>query len=319
MLVCISFAFFLVWFWRRHQLNWKGLLAFALVALLLLAPWVIWNLSYYGRPFYSYSNDYFLKGLGLVHECISGDIITTCKTGPPSIETLKLYSSIVVSNVSHFLFFFLIDIGPVTAALAVFGCFALIKKDMRKAVAILIPALLCCAMILFWASFKYRFLVPVLPVTYLVAAFGWRELFSRVRGRVFLKLIGWLCLLSMILWGAWGFFERAPTRYYWADSYRADQYAEMLSLTEEMKQLEPGVILGYANSLDGGFETIYWHRLPYVYGRGLGEAEIQKLVRDFDVRYVWVDEGNLHNMESYLPEVQMILHFGSYYVFELPR
>lgn len=92
----------------------------------------------------------------------------------------------------------------------------------------------------------------------------------------------------------------------------------MLPLARELGQLEPGVILGYSNP-DGGLETVYWHRFPFVYGRGREIDEVQKLVHDFDVRYIWTDQSTVHMIESYFPEARIILSNEPYYVLEVSQ
>jgi hypothetical protein len=91
----------------------------------------------------------------------------------------------------------------------------------------------------------------------------------------------------------------------------------MLPLARELKNLEPGVVLGYTGLLDGGIETVYWHKLPYVCGRGLEMHEIQKLVHDFGIRYVWTDQVTKHQIESSFPKAALILSNDLYCVFEI--
>ena len=321
MMICIAAAFFVFWLWERSRVRWKGVLSFILAGLLILAPWIFWNLVHFGKPFYSYSVYYFLKQLNLAQQGIYGDVITTRIVRTVSISTVKSYISLVANSARSFSFFYLLEIGPFCSALALVGCFRLFRRDRRKALAFFLPFVLYTIVILLWGSFKYRFLVPILPITYVASAFGLMDLFVELdRRSTFRKLAGWICIIGTIFWGALGFFEQTPTRYYWNDGYHAAYYEKMLPLAKELGQRETGVLLGYSLSLDGGFETIYWHRFPFVYGRGFNRVEeLRKLVHDFQVRYIWADEATVHQVESYLPEARIILRNESYYIFEVSK
>ena len=84
-----------------------------------------------------------------------------------------------------------------------------------------------------------------------------------------------------------GYRDQPPTRYYQYDAEWAATYAKMLPLARELGKRERGVVMGYAYILDGGMETVYWHRQPFVYGRELPPEALSKVVEDFGVRYLW--------------------------------
>ena len=111
--------------------------------------------------------------------------------------------------------------------------------------------------------------------------------------------------------------EDPPTRYYPHDRSHAERYAEMVPLASALGQRQPGVVLGYATSLDGGIEGVYWHRFSFVAGRGFSITEAEKLVRDFDVRYIWSDEETAGEIAAHFPDGERILSSPHYAVFEL--
>lgn len=183
--------------------------------------------------------------------------------------------------------------------------------------ALVVPCGLYVITVFVWATYKYRFLIPVLPAAYIAAGFGVVTLCKR---RLAWKLAGWLCLAGTVAWGAPGFFEEPRTQYYQDDQGRAAQYDSMLELAKELGTFEPGVTLGYADSLDGGIETVYWHRFPFVAGCGFTRIEeVRKLVDDFDVRYVWTDEAGVDRVKSFLPGAKLISRNETYSVFEMPK
>lgn len=317
-LICVLVAFLIFWIWEYSRLRWQGILAFVLVGLLVMAPWMFWNMRHFGKPFYSYVIYDQLKALGLAKTGIYGDVITTRITGSVDLVVLKRYISSVIECSLAFLRSFGLEIGPFCLILALVGCFALFQNNHRKGRALVLTLALYTATFCSlhsWA-YQYRNLVPILPVTYMAAAFGFMKLYHR---RYLWNLVGWICLAGTILWGIQGFFEQPPTRYNENDGEHAANYAKMLPLARELGQLELGVVLGCSRSLDGGFETVYWHRFPFVYGRGREKDEVQKLVRDFDVRYIWTDQSRLDKVESYFSEARIILSNEFYYVLEIPQ
>jgi len=319
-MICIPVAFLIFWIREYSQLRWQGVLASISVGLLVLTPWISWNLHHFGRPFYLYSTYDLLRALDLTDTGIYGDVITTRITGSVDLAVLERYISLVAESSLAFFHTYTLKIGPFRLILALVGCFALFQNNQRRGIALFLISVLYLATFGSFHPFKYqyRFLVPVLPTTYILAAFGFvKLLYDR---HSFCKLLAWICLVGAIVWGIQGFFEQPPTRYYENDSEHAAQYEKMLPLARELGQLEPGVVLGYSHSLDGGFETVYWHRFPFVYGRDRKEQEqVQKLVRDFDVRYIWTDQQRLDEVESYFPEARIILRNEPYYIFEIPQ
>jgi hypothetical protein len=315
-MICIPVTFLIFWIWEYSRLRWQGVLAFGLTGLLVLTPWMSWNWRHCGKLFYSYTTYELWKALGLAHTSIYGDVITTRMTGSVDLVSLKRYISIVIECSLAFLRSYGLEIGPFCLILALVGYFALFRNDQREGRALILTSVLYTATFcgLHPWRYQYRFLVPDLAVTYMAAAFGFVKLYSR---RSFWKLLGWICLVGTIVWSIQGFLEQPATRYYQNDGEHAAHYEKMLPLAKELGQLEQGVVLGYSSSLDGGFETVYWHRFPFVYGRSREIDEVQKLIHDFDVRYIWADQSTVHKLESYLPEERIILSNELYYVFEI--
>ena len=97
----------------------------------------------------------------------------------------------------------------------------------------------------------------------------------------------------------------------------------MVDLSLALSEREEGVVLGYASSLDGGVEAVYWHRFPFVRGRyydpsgHTNTAQIlSKLADDFDARYIWADKGTLSQIQTHFPDFEITLSNDFYYVLE---
>ena len=269
---------------------------------------------------YSYSTYFLLGKLGLADTGIYDDVITTRMTGSVDGSVLKAYVDRVLVTAGGFGVEYWHVVGPFCLALATIGCVGIFRRSRREGLAFALPFLAYTIIVILWATFKYRFLVPALLAAYIAAAVGFVKLWEG--NHVALRLIGVVCLVGTLAWGVPRFFDETPTMYYADDDKGAHLYGRMLSLVDELKDQEPGVVLGVAPSLDGGFETVYWLGWPFVYGRGLDVPVVQKLVDDFGVRYVWSDQATTPMIDSTistLPNASLILSNETYQVFELRK
>jgi len=162
-------------------------------------------------------------------------------------------------------------------------------------------------------------LAPLLPGVFVLAGRGF--VWGVRRGGAW-AVMSWVSLLGSFVWMLPAYLEDSPTRYYPDDSYHTERYEEMRSLALEAANLEKGVMLGFSTSLDGGIETVYWSRLPFVAGRLAGVdisepgPELGILIRDFDVRYIWVDESTRERVLSDVPGARLRAQRGSYAIIE---
>jgi len=315
-MVALIPVFLIFWLWKNrghYAETLKNPLGFCLAFALTISPWIIWNLIHFGRPLYSYSTFYLLRKLNLARTGIYNDIVTTRITGSLSVAVLKNYLSLLQGATVKLFDFYLKELGPFVTILSALGIISTLKAKRRDALAIYLPTFFFALVIMLWATFKSRFIVPLLPTAYILAAFGFVDLYRRKNFR----LIGVGLLMGVLVWNAFS-FANAPTRYYEHDEGYKNQYAEMLSVAKQMRQLPAGVVMGYANSLDGGIETVYWDKLSYIQARGLDDAAVQKVANDFSVRYIWTDKGNLENTKRLFPAAATVFNNNQFYVLEIP-
>ncbi len=300
----------------RNSRLWQIFL-FLLVISLGLTPWFVWNVHHFGRVLYSYSSYYLLDQLGLVRTGIYNDIITSrLVTTLPIFQIFQSYFWLVTKSIYAFCREFIFVVGPFGLILFLVGFYQGVKVNKGKTFDLLLPSALYWGAIILWATYKFRFLIPLIPAFSIFTALGFVRLYSQ--GKIWRWVAG-LCLGGTLAWFLLPIFQGSRTLYYGQESQAHDiQYAEMQPLASSLATWPPGVVLGYAQSLDGGIETVYWHGLPFVAGRGLGELEIKKLVADFDIRYIWVDATTLPSMQAWFPSVKLIDQSGEFAIFELP-
>jgi hypothetical protein len=295
----------------------RNLVVFLLAFLITLSPWLVWNYLNFGKPLYSYSSFYLPEQLGLLQSGIYNGVITQLPSRSITMSTVLTYLLIASKACLAFIREFAWVTGPFTLLLLIAGIDWLYRYERRWLYALLLPSFFYTLAILAWATYKFRFLVPLLAPTYLLAAFGFVVL---VKSRGWRKWLAWLLLLGSLVWMAPFYFLPGNALYYGNETpVNTSLYDQMHTLALELKKLEPGVVLGYSQSLDGGIETVYWDRFPFVAGRGLDTPAIQKLANDFRVRYIWCDDQTRTIVEGSFSNAHLLLEHTPYSVYELDQ
>jgi hypothetical protein len=312
--------------WR--EVRWRGVAVFGVVLLVGMSPWIAWNLLHFGTPLYSFSTYYVPIKLGMVREGIYGDVISLREVSGWNAAIVLRYARLIVRSTVVFLYHYLFEIGPFCAVLIFAGLWASVRTNWRTALVFVLPTALYAITIFLLPAYNTRYLLPVLPLSFGLAALGFTTLF---RGGARRRAAALSLIVGTLLWGVPRYFQQPPTQYYLNDAQYAANYAKMRALAEELAREEPGVTLGYAGSLDGGLETIYWAGVPYVRGGGSNAEDsgsvaandyqvrkLQKLAQDFDARYIWADAQTLPTIQRAFPDVQVKLQHDPYYVLEMP-
>ena len=314
-LLLLPAAFLLFWLCASRGIPWKGIAVATAAGLMTVIPWMLWNYQYFRTPFYSYSTSYFFARFGLAKIAAFGDVVTTGRVRSADAAFLIDYLRGVGQTTRYFISTYYADVGPFCLVLLVSGWVGLFRRHRRAALASFFPFLIYSLTVLLWATNRDRFVVPIIPLTYLVAAAGFAFL---LRNRFPWRVLGWVCLAGTIAWSVVGYRDQPPTRYYLNDAEWAATYGKMLPLAQELGKRERGVVLGYAYILDGGIETVYWHRQPFVYGREVPPEALNKVVEDFGVRYLWTQSDMSEDVLTRFPRARAILANAVFRVFELP-
>lgn len=317
-MIAIPIAFVVVWLLNIKRVRWIGVLITIMSGLLILTPWIIWTYSYFGRPFYTYSTLSLQMTWGVVVEGVFDDIVTTRFVADVDRAFVLSYVPKVVQTYVVFWLFHLLEVGPFCWFLVVAGGWSLFQLNKRIAFQAVIPVLLYSFLPALTTLFRIRYLIPILPITYLLAAWGFARLLSTRRR---LAIVG---LAGTIIWLVPQFLEVPPTRYYLNDFDLAQNHGRMVELSTALAQRERGVVMGHSSYLVGGVETVYWHRFPFVRGRyhsPNAQEEypgqiLHTLAEDFNVRYIWADETTLDRITTLFPTATLILSEEPFYVFE---
>lgn len=325
-LALLPVVFLAAWLSRHWRGAWQGVAIFLVILLGMLAPWMAWNQIHFGRLLYSSTTNYTLERLGLWKVGLYNGIITgRMVESLPGLPTLAGRYALLAAKAGLASFNHLVMIvGPFGLLLAGIGIIALFRQRSAWLAALLLPTGLYTLTIFLWAAYKFRFLIPILPAIGVLAAFGFsawiatnhttpnRLGYARIR-----QWSGWICLAGALIWGIGIYIQMGPQLYF-GDEGRshAALYAYMHPLADELQKQPPGTVLGYAQVLDGGIETVYWTGFPFVAGRDLKTDEIQILARDFGVRYIWADEDTLPTAQLAFPGAQIILSNPPFYVLE---
>lgn len=295
----------------------KQIALFLMVLTSGLSPWLLWNMQKFGQIFHSYSSNYLFNQLGLLHTGIYDDVITSrLELTIPVTQILKSYAILAIKSVYALCREFLLLVSPFGLILSVVGFIWGVKTNKGQIISLLLPTVSYLAVISLWATYKFRFLTPLMPVFSLLTALGFMVLLKQ--RRIWPWFAG-LCLIGAVAWSLIPFFQNSKTLYYGHESQAHDtRYAEMQPLAISLATRSQGVVLGYSQYLDGGIETVYWHRFPSVAGRDMSEKEIKKLVTDFDIRYIWADVVTFDSLQQWFPEAKLIDQSGEFVILELP-
>ena len=304
---------------NARRLRFSYLIMLCAAGFLTLAPMMVWNMSYQGVPIYSTSPVIMRIRLGpprSASETGSSRHIRRLEvSGPYWGASRELEWDAVQAHLGNLT----IAVGPGMLLLASMGLKRLLDKGLDHVCCHARPIRQLPGIQLADPLPQARFLVPVFPVMCVVASVGYKALTAV--GRRGMILASLLLLLSAVWWIADFRFSPNQTRYYFEDTAYTADYDAMKQLALRMRTIRPGVVLGYSRRLDSGLEAVYYHDLPFVSGRGgfnlFDRPEVEKLVQDFHVSYIWTDESLLEKVQEWFPRARVVLTGPPFSLLEL--
>ena len=294
----------------------RGGLIFAVTGLLTVLPWLCWNQAHFSRLFYSSSTNHLFGQLGMLQFIADDKGLYYRVAKQPLAVLAPVYLRLFCKSLWEFSLYFLYEVGPFWLIPFWIGCRKHWRENRQQSAILWLPVAGTLAVILLWANAKFRFLVPLLPVAYLLAAKGCVHL---QRGQPRARQLGYICLVGLFGWSACAHIWQPTTRYTAFDNPHKELYAQMQPLAKQLAHQPPGVVLGYARALDGGVETVYWHQQPHVQATGIPPQFLPRLAADFHVRYLWTDTALQETLTAAFPHAKRILANRSFAVFEIQQ
>lgn len=334
-LIALPFAFIVRFFCFNPQKmseRVKRVSIFLVIFFLLISPWLLWNQATYGRLFYSSSNYYLLEQLGIAQVQIHDNAVQWVVHRPELIPLLHTYLVLISKAAYAGLREALSVITPWGIVLILVNLFLYKRHSADTANRLaktnwkgkfltglqffFSPLGLYMITVFLWATYKLRFLIPLFPFAYIEIGKGCEKL---IQQKIWYKWLGWGLTAGVLVGMALPYFQARPNLYYGTDTKRNSMlYDQMQPLALELGQLPHGVVLGIANSLDGGIETIYWSKQPFVAGRGFTPEIWEKLGKDFEVRYIWCDQDQEEEVLKVFPQAKTRLSNHQFRVLQLP-
>ncbi|MCX8061465.1 MAG: hypothetical protein N3D16_02665 [Anaerolineales bacterium] len=285
---------------------------FCVLLLLFLSPYLIWNLRTFGQLFHSPSSYYLLEQLQIASITLDQNRVVWKLLPTSSSAILERYTLMLVKSLWAGARQYLEMITPIGAFFLLLPLSHLYLSRQRLRlkqhwwIKLFSPFSLYLLTIAFWATYKTRFLIPLLPITYRLVGEGIEEGLKVAKGRVWLI---WLAVVALFLWTFYPYRQRPLNFYYAAETPRlAQQYDQMRNLAKQLAEQPKGVVLGISNNLDGGIETIYWARQPFVMARGFNKIIWRKLAIDFQAHYVWSECQQRERLQKLFPSSQLLLY-----------
>ncbi len=163
-----SLMFFLpvlfLYFWlqdrRRGQVNWRGVLIFAMTGLLTVLPWLWWNQQHFGRLFYSSSTNHLFSQLGLLQFVADDKGLYYRVVMQPLAVLAPVYLRLFWKSLWEFSLYFLYEVGPFWLIPFWIGCRTHWRENRHQSTILLLPVAGAAVVVLLWANAKFRFLVP---------------------------------------------------------------------------------------------------------------------------------------------------------------
>ena len=304
---------------NAKTLKIKYLVILCAAVFLTLLPMMVWNISYRGVPFYSTAPVNVRITYGFAEVGIRDGIITTYATSRSLLSVLRSFPRMEWRALQLHLGILAFALGPGMLLLAAIGLKRLLDEGTITLVALLGPSASYLAFTLLIPLPQPRYLLPIFPVICVVAAVGYKALTAV--GRRGINLASLFLLLSAVWWIADYRFSPNQSRYYFEDTADPAEYDAMKQLALRMRTIKPGVVLGYSGRFVSGVETVYYHDLPFVVGRGhvrlFDRDEIEKLVHDFHVSYIWTDEILLDKVQVWFPRGRVVMAGPPFYVLDV--
>lgn len=278
---------------RDFKINTLNFLVTILVALLVTAPWLWRNFQIFGNPFYSTNPEFILTNLGVpVNIQLVGDaFIRNTEWAAVSLSQIPIR---IISWTARNLIYFLVRIIVLAPIISFFAFVGIGQMFFKRNRSLPDAAWLTFWFFLFhlaisclWPVFKFRYFVPILPLTFGLGSYG---VFSILKSSMQLRLAV-VSTLTAILAVNMITFIRVPshTAYYDTNeliTYRTGE-AEW-QVNERLLIDAASRVKGATNTpVIGGPNLFYYLNRPVVLANNISDPlVIRYLTRKYRVEYI---------------------------------
>ncbi|HZO25050.1 MAG TPA: hypothetical protein VFH48_03545 [Chloroflexota bacterium] len=328
----------------------------AVVLLLTIAPWLVYNASVFGGPFWSQpfqrtlsggSRDveYALVGGAAVKRNLptSGDRLTALRARAidlygnvgflakqslvltPVIGGLFLVGLLMLPSRSRFRTSGTADTGAMncapTASVPVGAQFIAptVEATSPNPVPVAVLALVHLALIIWWPTTKFRYLIPLLPLVFAVGAWAlWQLQPGALRLRVAVVTLA-LCLFT----NAWSMLSIPSRTFYYDGGLIGDNFGQQgerifVDEARSFKAAADAIVAHGEGVVLGDHILAPFTRMPLVVNStGYAPEVIEHLVQKYGVRYIVIDVPHAYLYDFLHPTP--IWENGRHVVLELPR
>jgi len=199
------------------------------------------------------------------------------------------------------------ELGPLAFVLIAAGARDLLS--LRKHWMGVLPAVSYLTIIALWAHHDHRFLVPILPLAWILVGVGFDRAF--ISRRMSVKVLGSACLFGALAWSGIRLFESPRAQYYgFREAQYQEEYANLRAIGTQLASEPHGVILGWGR----GEETVWWHEMPYVSAIWADRSAFEAFVHDFRPRYILTRPERIDVVKEVLPGATLLVQRGQFVV-----
>ena len=328
----------------------------AAVLLLTIAPWLVYNASVFGGPFWSQPFQRTLSGGSRDVEYVladgaavkrnlptSGDRLTALRARAidlygnvgflakqslvltPVIGGLFLVGLLMLPSRSRFRTSGTADTGAMncapTGSDAVGAQFIAptVEPTSPNPVPVAVLALVHLALIIWWPTTKFRYLIPLLPLVFAVGAWAlWQLQPGALRLRVAVVTLA-LCLFT----NAWSMLSIPSRTFYYDGGLIGDNFGQQgerifVDEARSFKAAADAIVAHGEGVVLGDHILAPFTRMPLVVNStGYAPEVIEHLVQKYGVRYIVIDVPHAYLYDFLHPTP--IWENGRHVVLELPR
>jgi 4-amino-4-deoxy-L-arabinose transferase-like glycosyltransferase len=309
------------------------------VMLLVILPWLVHNAVLFGNPFWSQPFERTLSGGSRqVEYLVVGDDVVkrNLPVSGGAVAALRARAVDVYGNVGFVARQFLI-LTPVLSGLFIagVGCWVLgaggwgsgavrspntqHPTPNTRVAPIVLLALVHLALVLYWPTTKFRYLVPLMPLVLAIGSWFLWELKPFAQRNLLVAVTAGLCVFTNL----WTFVSIPSHTYYYdggliddnfggqGETAWVDETRSFRAAADAIVARGPGVILGYH------LMHPFTHYPLVLNSTGYPRDVVDHLVRKYDVRYVVTDHGGVGTYDFLGPTE--LWRDGRFVVLELPR